>query len=355
MRLAKIKIRGLRSIVAYERDLTDEWFGEISPAILAVGLNGAGKTTLLETIAWLWGDFGQLLRSRTNPRHVREGMFSECRIAAIQLHGLLPGDDPPTWLFVANRKEFDEFEQDLAGCQYWGMVRESASKWRFVTHDPAWRTDLAEKREQSLVGSLNLPNIVYITSDDRSLIEPRTTGKVKPLDPEMNWLAVYRSADTDVSDLMYRMKAEDPEKFKAVLGDMNSFLSAKRIDGFFDDGKLRVRTDSGGVHSVYRLSTGERQFVLLTAFISRWLRPGGILLVDEPDLHLHVSATLAMVDALQSLAEDRGAQAIFTSHNPEVWQDFERPAQRIELQIGSDTPGAGAGVGEAVSVEGGEA
>lgn len=33
MRLAKIKIRGLRSIVAYERDLTDEWFGEISPAI----------------------------------------------------------------------------------------------------------------------------------------------------------------------------------------------------------------------------------------------------------------------------------------------------------------------------------
>lgn len=344
MRLAKIRIRGLRSIIAYERDLKDEWFGEVSPTLLVLGINGVGKTTLLDAIATLWDDFGHLLQAKEIPKRIKTGMFKTCRLVAFQFQQMTHADEPPTWLFVASLDQYEEFQSSLAGCQYLGIVKDTASEWRIVTHDLAWRADLAEKRDQSLVGRINLPNIVYITSDDRALIEPKDAGKVKPFDPEMNWLAVYKAKEHDVSSLMYRLKAEDPGKYAAVLRDINEFLVEKKIDGFQDDGKLRVRTVSGAVHSVYQLSTGERQIVLLTAFISRWLRPGGLLLVDEPDLHLHVSATQAMVDALQALVEDRDGQLLFTSHNPEVWEDFARPSERIELKISTlanteNTPG----------------
>jgi predicted ATPase len=335
VRLSKIKILGLRSIVAYEQNLMDDWFGEVTPAALVTGINGVGKTTLLNAIAYLWENFGQMLPIKESGKSIQTEFFLECRIVAIQLIDLIPGEQSPTWLFVSNRDEFTDFEKELEGCNYLGFVRNEISyrNYRIRTNNPQWRAQMDQYRNESLVERREFPNIVYITSDDRTMIEPLRAGQLKPLDPEMNWIARYSPKEHDISDLMYRIKAEDPDKFSKILEDINRFLVGKKITGFMDDGKLAVRTDSGLLHNVYRLSTGERQMVLLTAFVSRWLRPGGILLVDEPDLHLHVSATLAMVDALKSLTEDRNAQLIFTSHNPEVWDDFSRPAQRIDLKI----------------------
>jgi len=68
----------------------------------------------------------------------------------------------------------------------------------------------------------------------------------------------------------------------------------------------------------------------MLATITRWLRPGGIVLIDEPDLHLHSSLTTAFVAHLRRMVATKNGQLIIASHAPELLQDFTT-SHRVEL------------------------
>ena len=147
-----------------------------------------------------------------------------------------------------------------------------------------------------------------------------------------NWHAVY-DENTRLIHSLYRRALINPSGFTDTLERVNSFLEKKRIVGFDDDLNLMVETDLGGKHNVYALSTGEKQALILIAFTNRWLKPGGILLVDEPDLYMHPSWIEQIVRVLSNLARERGGQFIFASHSPIVWDNFPRDADQIRMEI----------------------
>jgi hypothetical protein len=62
-----------------------------------------------------------------------------------------------------------------------------------------------------------------------------------------------------------------------------------------------------------------------------FIRPGGILLIDEPDLHIHLSMVSQFMETLEVIAGRRNAQMIVASHSEWVWERFSRDAERIEL------------------------
>ena len=130
-------------------------------------------------------------------------------------------------------------------------------------------------------GRSDIPSVVYVTSDDRALKKAPTPSQVPPDEPARNWLATY-SSDRALVTTMYRYALTQPAEFQEALDTINSFLEHKRIVGFEADLSLMVETEFGGKHDVYALSTGERQALILIAYAYRWLKPGGILLVDEP-------------------------------------------------------------------------
>ena len=49
---------------------------------------------------------------------------------------------------------------------------------------------------------------------------------------------------------------------------------------------------------------------------------GGILLLDEPDLYMHVSWQRALVRELKRLVGEKHGQLIITSHSPYVWESY---------------------------------
>jgi predicted ATP-dependent endonuclease of OLD family len=59
-------------------------------------------------------------------------------------------------------------------------------------------------------------------------------------------------------------------------------------------------------------------------------RHSGIVLIDEPDLHLHVSLATAFVSHVRRTVADKGGQLIVTSHMPELWGLFT-DSHRIRL------------------------
>ena len=106
----------------------------------------------------------------------------------------------------------------------------------------------------------------------------------------------------------------------------------KRITDFDDDLRLwvqfgRRKTDS---HLIDELSSGEKQCLIMIFMASRWLMEGGILLIDEPDLHLHVSLQRQVIHHLEQIVHNHNGQLLITSHSPTMWSEFgER--QRIHL------------------------
>jgi predicted ATPase len=61
---------------------------------------------------------------------------------------------------------------------------------------------------------------------------------------------------------------------------------------------------------------------MMITFITRWLRPGGIVLIDEPDLHIHVSWVSALVSLLSRMVAEQDGQLIIASHESSLWRRF---------------------------------
>ena len=83
-------------------------------------------------------------------------------------------------------------------------------------------------------------------------------------------------------------------------------------------------------HHIDDLSAGERQCLILMFMVSRWLMEGGIVLIDEPDLHLHVSLQRQFAHELERVVDRKHGQLIVTSHSPTMWEEYNE-RQRIEL------------------------
>jgi predicted ATP-dependent endonuclease of OLD family len=70
--------------------------------------------------------------------------------------------------------------------------------------------------------------------------------------------------------------------------------------------------------------------------VQRWLQPGGVVLIDEPDLHLHPSLILQLLASIENIVAKKNGQLILTSHATDVWQRYDNLGMRIDLTHGKD-------------------
>jgi predicted ATP-dependent endonuclease of OLD family len=99
---------------------------------------------------------------------------------------------------------------------------------------------------------------------------------------------------------------------------INNFLQGKQIVGVDKHFRVQVQAESGGLFGIDSLSSGEKQILLFLGEIRRRLRPGGLLLIDEPELHLHPRWQRLLVQALTDLCKAYDAQMILTTHSQEI-------------------------------------
>ncbi len=195
-----------------------------------------------------------------------------------------------------------------------------------------WKTIKIRSQE----GVEPLPNIVHFPPDGRSVLHT-PPGVVKRLDLyQPNWLATY-NAEYDLDSLLFTVRAMQPQRYDEAIELFNRLLlpEGKRVSAQQDrQGRLqieRIGIPYPPAHPWTALSSGERQMLLLFIYTVCLLRDDSILLIDEPDLHIHIGMVAQVMETLEQVVCEHKGQLIVASHSQLVWDWFARDEERIQL------------------------
>ncbi len=334
----------LNEIIKFE----NEWTEETENRILFTGPNGCGKSTLLRGIAMLWEAAGFWLNQRKilKPKDEAAARLSKWDGIAVLLDGIQPFYRQPVGLFWGPRNWFDDLQKQFPEIAWVGessIYSGNSGKNKRTLHLPReeWLDNWAEQAKRMWLShdKVDCPNVIFLDAEERRWVVPkRNISEPAPDDTTQRWLTRYLVSDHWKGQLeasLIALKTTQLHKYHQVIRDLNRFLAGKVIDPDINPGENRLRVKlkhrKGIFHSLDELSAGEHQILILIYQLSRWLQPGGIVLIDEPDLHIHPSLLNPLLAALEKLVEERKAQLLITSHVTEIWQRYENRGKRIIL------------------------
>lgn len=129
--------------------------------------------------------------------------------------------------------------------------------------------------------------------------------------------------------ILQRLNHENPRQYQALNEIYTQLLGGKRL-------MLKTRAPCGAALGrrapIGALSRGERALLMLMYAAVCLLKPGGVLLLDHPDIHLHPEQTDAFLSALELVVEEKRGQMLLTSHRSEVWRRYDQLGIRIRME-----------------------
>lgn len=191
----------------------------------------------------------------------------------------------------------------------------------------------AMSRPRSVSGK-TLDDLVVQAAERREALKSVGLLDVGHLEPDFSLEAVQ---DENVRRVMEVVIRSTLDKL-AVLDDLQSRLSSfksflddrfypKTIDLNRNEG-IRFRLPDGQRIRSRQLSSGEQQMMVLAFEILFRSRPGTLVIVDEPELSLHILWQDTLIRDLQRMGDASGVQFLMATHSPVILADYpelERP------------------------------
>lgn len=342
MKIARVVFRGLKALQLRDDSLTFEPEGGPAHSLCLRGLNGSGKTTYLEAVASLWQLFRRWSQRSKHVRLLANDPLLHADLVAIHVVDL-PGPASDLWLVFGQRELWESIPDRGRGAVVGVLGTGNRGNMKNLFHSgpdvlSAWN-ELATKLEQpaSPDGGETLPNMVLIGAEDR-LIQPLRGDGLFELAPEASFrfLARYRASDKKeghIENSLSALLAVDPDRFRAVTARIRQVLPHLSLLDRADRQTRRplVRLANGKEVTLDQLSAGERAAVIALFTVARWLTPGGVVLIDEPELHQHISLMRTNLAVLEQYVDALKGQLIVASHAPEVWDHFRTRRAIIDL------------------------
>lgn len=101
---------------------------------------------------------------------------------------------------------------------------------------------------------------------------------------------------------------------------VNNIYLNKSID-IDSNGKIHVTMNNGTSLPINKLSSGEVQILLIFYYILFHANPGSVVILDEPEISLHVSWQQVLGDYFRDICRVRNIQIIVATHSPQVIHD----------------------------------
>ncbi|MGW6745048.1 AAA family ATPase [Streptomyces sp. NPDC055025] len=297
------------------------------PLVVLSGRNGTGKSTtiLAASLAWhLPDDFDG--NSVVGPWGEQAEVSVTLKLTQdeqiILYDALGVADTPPCPEFVTLDVVIPEFEK--ARYVNGSVWTETLRSKKFRTLNPFSKITLIPAERTISRGNMSTldPNTLSFESAERirasaieSMLEQWTNFS---LDGIPDYLAAL-----DYVDLMDQRNGEYMDGHFSEFDEISdSFMRAtgKKIDrpsparggGF----AIFVDAQNGNRHALSDLSSGEHEALGLMYMVRRLATAGGILLVDEPELHLHPSLQTTILEMIEKGSES--SQLWLSTHSPNL-------------------------------------
>ncbi|EDN81500.1 AAA family ATPase [Schaalia dentiphila] len=126
-------------------------------------------------------------------------------------------------------------------------------------------------------------------------------------------------------DLYVRDANEKLEPFRSLLKRIellqnlvNDRLETKVLSITDTMGLIVKRTDDGEIIDLDSLSSGEQHEIILLFDLLFNVEPGATVLIDEPEISLHIAWQLAFIPDVVKIAEDVDFRFIVATHSPQI-------------------------------------
>lgn len=305
----RIRIEKFRRIQEpLELDLTSPK-GAPSRNIVLAGPNGCGKTSVLEAVLLGLGQEHLIVREEKARRaqHWRtvlpEGARIELDVAV---------DDGPvmTWLRTCEKHVTPDAEGQEA------PVKPASLLHLAVEYFSSWRAPDLVGPIKPLVGRGARPAYTETSRLWRlkqRINDERARGGFAAASPGTSKADAWLKR---INDAWARFHGDDGTRIDAQI------MNPDEEELFAD---LYVVRDGRRICSIDQVSSGEIELLSVAGWIILNDFRGGLLVIDEPELHLHPQWQATILPALRDLAPE--AQFIVASHSDAVWEQaysFER-------------------------------
>ena len=299
--IQKLEVRNFKKFAKATFDFGDH--------VVIVGPNNCGKTSLMQALA-VWKE---VCETWMHSEDVREAGKSEGGYESLEITQLesMPYVDfgqmwrgsntsEPIVISVKTRRWTVAFE-----LQYIAKKELSARPCEHVGEG-----DL-EACRQNPITLVYIPPFSGLETQESQVVPDAVAGRLLRDMVQGRGGSVLRTMLLDISD--------DEQKWEAVQKIVGDFFGYEllRPSGAVD---IRASYRHSGTDSVLEISSGARGFLqVLFVCASLYYRRGSVLLVDEPDAHLHMRWQEKIYQRLRAFARQRGdqqgCQLIVTTHS----------------------------------------
>lgn len=142
----------------------------------------------------------------------------------------------------------------------------------------------------------------------------------------------YSKDNAKVLSTYIKIQLEKLQQYKGILDKLELFSELLRSKKFInkqflfsvEDGLL-IKNNFGKFLDVNKLSSGEKNEIIMLYKLIFETEDKSLLYIDEPENSLHVAWQLTFIDELQRIAETKSLQVIVATHSPQIiaerWDD----------------------------------
>lgn len=164
--------------------------------------------------------------------------------------------------------------------------------------------ELSDRREELIsVGLL-----------DRTISEPISPSDIRVREDLRRILEIYVE-DTGRKLSIFDETYDKIKLFKEILEKRFAF---KHMEIDADQGIRAIDRDSGAAIPLSALSSGEQHELVLIYGLLFVVQENALILIDEPELSLHVSWQKRFIDDLQRIQKIRGLRVLIATHSPQI-------------------------------------